>query len=247
MQWTRECAAVIPCFNQAREVSLVVQGTRPLVDRVIVVDDGSTDGTAKAAAAAGAEVIAHPRNLGKGAALQAGWRRAAALGFSWAVSLDGDGQHAPGDIPLFWEKAGARGARMVVGNRLHNRLAIPWLRRHVNEWMTRLLSGMLKTPVADSQCGFRLVHLESLLSLPLAAERFEIESEVLTRFVRRGWRVEYVPIQVIYRRASGSKIRPVADGIRWARWWWGATRGAPRPVSALVRAPSGELAAEFHS
>jgi glycosyltransferase involved in cell wall biosynthesis len=103
VDWTRQCAAVIPCFNEAPFIASIVAKVRSHLPSIIVVDDGSTDGTALKAKAAGAEVIRLACNAGKGAALQKGWRHAREQGFSWVLMMDGDGQHAAEDIPTAWE------------------------------------------------------------------------------------------------------------------------------------------------
>ena len=137
----------------------VVRDVQLHVLRVIVVDDGSTDATGLEAAAAGAEVIRHPNNRGKGAALRTGLARAQELGFDWALMLDGDGQHAVGDVPNFFAAVARSGADLVVGNRLGSADRMPFVRRQVNRWMTSQLSRMTGRPLSDSQCGFRLVKL----------------------------------------------------------------------------------------
>jgi len=223
--WKRQCAAVIPCYNEAGRIASVIEGVRRHLPNLIVVDDGSTDGTGRSAKTAGAEVIGQSCNRGKGSALRAGWRHARQLGFTWALALDGDGQHAPDDIPKFFTCAETTGATLVVGDRMGNAAAMPWLRRQVNRWMSRRLSARASVRLPDSQCGFRLAHLETLARLPLAARRFEIESETLVAFLAAGEQVAFVPIQVIYGPGP-SKICPVLDTWRWMRWW-----AAPRPAS----------------
>lgn len=218
VNWTLQCAAVIPCFNEARNVETVVARVRLHLPSVIVVDDGSTDDTAQQAKVAGAEVIRLDRNTGKGAALRAGWQRARQRGFSWVLTMDGDGQHAPEDIPKFLTRAERNAAALVVGDRMGNCAAMPWLRRQVNRWMTRRLSALAGVHLTDSQCGFRLAHLETLMRLPLSARRFEIESETLVSFLAAGLPVEFVPIRVIYE-SRRSNICPFVDTWRWLRWW----------------------------
>lgn len=216
--WTRECAAVIPCFNEVGTVATVVGGIRAHLPSVIVVDDGSTDGTAEAATAAGATVIPNPGNRGKGAALRTGLNHARAQGFTWALTMDGDGQHAAADIPAFFKGAETTSAELVIGNRLTTPEKIPPLRRAVNRLMTRLLSRLTRTPLADSQCGFRLIHLAAWSRLPLTTDHFETESETLVQFIRAGYHAAFVPVQVIYQKRH-SKIRPLIDTWRWLRWW----------------------------
>jgi len=116
---------VIPCFNEGASIAAVVAAARRQFPRVLVVDDGSTDDTAARAQSAGAQVVRHAKNLGKGAALRTGLAQARQQGFEWAFTLDGDGQHAPDGIPAFLECAGQTGALLVVGNRMPTRAPFP--------------------------------------------------------------------------------------------------------------------------
>jgi len=216
--WANQCAAVIPCFNEAGHIAAVVAGVQRHLPNVVVVDDGSTDDTADQAKAAGADVVRFSKNSGKGSALRAGWQRAAEHGFHWVLMLDGDGQHAPDDIPNFFVCAEKSDATLVIGNRMKNCRAMPWLRRQANRWMSRRLSRLTGERLPDSQCGFRLACLDTLLRLPRPVDRFEIESEVLVAFLAAGQKAGFVPIQTIYKTGA-SKIHPLADTWRWLRWW----------------------------
>lgn len=217
MDWPSQCAAVIPCLNEAASIESLVQQVREQLPRVFVVDDGSTDSTGKLASRAGGEVLRHDITQGKGAALVAGWRTARERGFSWAMTLDGDGQHSPADIPAFLRCADRTGAALIVGNRMGDAGQMPWLRRQVNRWMSRRLSRLSGRELPDSQCGLRLVDLRALSKLDLVTRHFEIESEVLLAFVGAGYPVAFVPIRVIYKSAR-SKIHPWRDTVRWFRW-----------------------------
>ncbi len=217
MDWKRDCAAVLPCFNEAAHIRRVVREVHTHLSKVIVVDDGSTDDTADLARSAGAEIRPLPQNLGNGAAAQRGWRHARQLGYDWVLMLDGDGQHAAGEIPAFFARAEATGAALIVGNRMNKAGAMPLVRRCANRWMSRRISKLTGVRLPDSQCGFRLAHLETLLNLPLHANRFEIESAMLVAFLAAGEKVEFVPIRTIYDHHA-SKIRPLADSWRWLRW-----------------------------
>jgi glycosyltransferase involved in cell wall biosynthesis len=218
VQWTHTCAAVIPCFNEAPHIAGLVATVRAFVPTVLVVDDGSDDDTGPLAAQAGANVLRHPCNTGKGAALKTGLDQCAAAGFARAITLDGDGQHRPEDIPALLTCAEQTGARLVVGNRLHNARAIPWLRRQVNRWMSRRISRRAGVGLPDTQCGFRLVELAAWRTLRLRTSHFETESEMLLAFLAAGHRVEFVPIQVV-GRGPRSHIHPLKDSWRWWRWW----------------------------
>jgi glycosyltransferase involved in cell wall biosynthesis len=223
-EWPKKCAAVIPCLDEQETIATVVAGASRHLSTVLVVDDHSRDQTAERARKAGATVLAHDRTLGKGAALQTGWRRARELGFTWAVNLDGDAQHCPSDIPAFFQRAEQTSAPLVVGNRMQRADRMPPLRRWVNRWMSHRISKLAGLDLPDSQCGFRLMNLERWRDLSLKRCHFEVESEVLLAFAGAGLKVEFVPIQVIYRQ-HGSKIRPFPDTFRWFSWWLDARRG----------------------
>jgi glycosyltransferase involved in cell wall biosynthesis len=185
----------------------------------VVVDDGSTDETSARAEASGAQLIRLQPNRGKGAALRRGLLHAHAQGFRWALVLDGDGQHRPDDIPRVFRCAEEKHADLVIGNRLQASDGMPRLRLLVNKWMTARISKLCGLPIADSQCGFRLLRLDKWASLSWRADRFEVDSEMVVGFVRAAFRVEFVPIQVVYNRTE-SRISPVVDTYRWLRWWF---------------------------
>jgi glycosyltransferase involved in cell wall biosynthesis len=236
MDWKRQCAAVIPCFNEAAHIGAVVAGVKKILPNVIVVDDGSTDATARLAKNSGATILSLKKNSGKGAALRAGWKFARELDFDWILMLDGDGQHAADDIPKFFDAVDKTNAALVVGNRMENSAAMPWLRRKVNQIMSKRISRLTGAPLPDSQCGFRLAHLETLLQLPFSASRFEIESEMLVAFLAAGHEIEFVPVQTIYKNAA-SKIRALPDTCRWLRWQFAQCKPQRREI-LLAQSPA---------
>lgn len=157
--------------------------------------------------------------------MAAGWARATALGCEWVITLDGDGQHSPDDLPAFFRSAETTGARLVIGNRMHHSAPMPWLRRRVNQWLSQRISALVGTPIPDSQCGFRLIHLPSLADTDITASHFEIESDLLLQFALHRFPIQFIPIQTIYA-AERSKIRPLRDTLRWIQWWVKARRQA---------------------
>ncbi len=217
VNWATECAAVVPCLNEARAIGALVQGTKQFLPNVIVVDDGSTDETSHQARTAGAEVLRHETPRGKGNSLRAGWELAHQRGFTWALALDGDGQHAPEDIPTFLARAERGDTSLIIGDRMSQQREMPAVRRFVNRWMSRKLSRVARQNFPDSQCGFRLVKLDALARIPMHATHFEIESEQLLAFAAAGDGIAFVPIRVIYR-TERSKIHPWRDTLRWFRW-----------------------------
>lgn len=217
MLWQQQCAALIPCLNEASTISEIVCAVKAFLPVVLVVDDGSTDATGDVARTAGATVLRNEQPMGKGAALRAGWEHGRRLGLEWVLCMDGDGQHAPQDIPKFLSRAEKGDVALVAGERMHAPGTMPIVRRITNRFMSWQLSRLAGVRLSDTQCGFRLLHLPSLERLQVKSECFEIESEVLIQFARARLGIAFVPIQVIYADER-SKIRPLRDTLRWWNW-----------------------------
>jgi glycosyltransferase involved in cell wall biosynthesis len=210
-----EIVAVIPAFECAPSIGAVVAGVRRYLETVVVVDDGSRDGTAEAACRAGARVASLPENHGKGYALREGIRlaldlRPRALA---VVLLDGDGQHDPDDLPALFATWDRGEAELVIGTRLEHPEKIPGARYWTNYIGSRVLSWMTGLELRDSQSGLRLLDAELLRRLPLESDGYAIESEMLLKAARRGARVAHVPIRVIYDGLP-SHFRPLRDVLR---------------------------------
>jgi glycosyltransferase involved in cell wall biosynthesis len=207
--------AVIPGLNEAERIEPVVRGALEHVDRVFVIDDGSTDQTAAVAREAGAEVLQHATNLGKGASLRDGLSRAFEEGCDLAITLDADGQHLPGELPRFLEAWGA-GADLVVGTRMGDAATMPWLRRNTNLVMSWIVSRLAGAPIPDSQNGFRAITRRTWETLgpTLTTSGFDFESDILIQAGRRGLRIASVPVSTIYGDEQ-SRIRPCRDTIRF--------------------------------
>jgi glycosyltransferase involved in cell wall biosynthesis len=195
----RACA-IIPAYRAARTVGEVVRETRalwPLPDAVIVVDDGSDDDTAEIARAAGAVVLSHPNNRGKGAALRTGMRYALAHGFQAAVTLDADAQHPPAEARRLVDVEPDPGA-LVLGIRDLVRAGAPRANQMSNRISNFFLSLFCGRPLADTQCGLRRYPLEATLALGGQDDGYAFEAEVILRAVAAGLPIVEVPIQVIY-------------------------------------------------
>jgi glycosyltransferase involved in cell wall biosynthesis len=205
--------ALVAAFNEARTIAAVVEGVGADVDRVIVVDDGSSDGTADRAREAGAEVVVHPANMGKGHAVRTGLARVFEGAFTHVLLLDADLQHLPQEASSLLAEAGASGADVVIGERRFERARMPASRYHANRIGSRVLSWFVGVPVHDTQCGFRVFRVDALRPLRLRAAGYEIETEMLVKVRRRGGRVAAVPITAVYN-AQRSKLRPVRDTTR---------------------------------
>jgi len=190
-------AALVPALDCADTVGDVVRGARSHVGCVLVVDDGSTDSTANEARAAGAEVLSHGQNLGKGAALAAGLRYLEERGFSHAISLDADGQHLADEIPKLVAASRAEPGALVLGARqIESEVAA--IKRFGNEFANVWVRIATGRDLGDTQCGFRVYPIAPTLALEATGLRFDFETEVLIRAVRAGTEVRSVPIRVFY-------------------------------------------------
>jgi len=207
-------AAVIPAYFEEKHVADVVRRTLAQLDNVLVVDDGSTDATAAAARSAGAEVIVHPQNLGKGESIKAGLRHWLERNSVYAMVLDADGQHLPEEITRFLETASTTRAELLLGTRMQDVGEMPLVRRLTNRYMSNKISRLCGQPIPDTQCGFRMVHRSLIPELLGGAERFDYETEMLILASRRGCRIESVPITTVYSDEVSS-IHPVRDTIRF--------------------------------
>lgn len=207
--------AVIPAYNEAKSIASVAREVQRYVDRVIVVDDGSTDGTSSAVGKLGVVLVGHPRNLGKGTALQTGADYARAQGCSAVVTIDGDGQHNPAEIPSLVETATERAADIVIGKRRRRRREMPFGRRMVNSSSSALLSLLTGRRIFDVHSGFRFIRRPVLDNINLAG-RFDGEIGFLIDAAKAGFVIAEVAVETIYRREE-SKINPLRDTARFFR------------------------------
>ncbi|HEX7517952.1 MAG TPA: glycosyltransferase family 2 protein [Chthoniobacterales bacterium] len=207
-------AAVIPAYLEEKHIADVVRRTLQQLDNVLVIDDGSADATAATARNAGAEVIMHPQNVGKGESIKTGLRHLLDRNFIYIAILDGDGQHLPEEIARFLEAASSARAELLIGTRMKDVREMPLLRRLVNRYMSNKISRLCGQPIPDTQCGFRMVHYSLIPDLLGGAERFDYETEMLILASRKGCRIESVPIATVYSDEVSS-IHPVRDTIRF--------------------------------
>ena len=208
--------ALIPAFNEERTIGGVVRRALPFVQRVLVIDDGSTDRTAELARAAGAEARRHQTNRGKGVSLQEGFRQVIEEGWKGVIVLDGDGQHEPEEIPRFLATARDDDFEIVVGNRMGASSGMPAVRYNTNWVTSQIVSFLAGQKIPDSQCGFRLLKKELLKQVICTTRNYDMESEQLIKAGRLGFRISSVPINCIYS-GQVSKINPGRDTWRFIR------------------------------
>lgn len=207
-------AALIPALDEAETIADVVRGIGHHVHEIVVVDDGSRDGTGALAAEAGAEVVTHERPGGKGTAIRSGLTHLLRRDtLTHILCLDADLQHRPDEAPRLLAAAASTSADLVIGVRQFERAAMPASRYHANRIGSRALSSFVGTAICDTQCGYRLFRRDILDGLRLRARGYEIETEMLVKVRRRGGRIVEVPVSAVYGQRR-SKLRPVRDTTR---------------------------------
>ena len=228
-----QTAAIIPAYQDEKHIGDIVRRTRERLYHVLVIDDGSTDQTAQRAREAGAEVIVHNQNRGKGEAIKTGlahWLAAANTSadtegglnreVAWVSLLDSDGQHLPEEIDRFLAAAAsAMQPTFLIGTRMNNLTGMPFIRRVVNRYMSGQISRVCKQEIPDTQCGFRMLDHQLIPQLLGGGDRFDYDTEVLIIASRKGYRIVSVPITTIYTDQV-SKIRPLRDAIRFLKLMW---------------------------
>jgi glycosyltransferase involved in cell wall biosynthesis len=207
---------LIPALNCAATIDNAVRGALAHVPLVLVVDDGSTDATASRAAAAGAAVVSHGENRGKGAALATGLSWMEARGVKRVLTMDGDGQHLSNQIPVLLGAAEESMPTLVVGARQVDNQSVAPIKLFGNRFANRWVEIACGMAIPDTQSGFRVYPLPEVSALGARARRFGYETEVLIRAVRAGIPIRSVPVQVYYPPIDErvSHFRPVLDTIR---------------------------------
>jgi glycosyltransferase involved in cell wall biosynthesis len=214
---TEKFAVIIPALNAERTLPRVVVDARAQLEPVLVIDDGSTDATGAVAAAAGATVIRHPVNCGKGGALKTGFRWALENGFDGVVTLDADGQHLASEIPKFLRERERGGADLIIGGRSHLFEQMLPRRRMANRFSAACIAFASGVKITDSQSGFRFYSANLLRNLKLRTDGFDMESEVIVRAGRRKFGIVTIPIELGFVDGiATSHYKPLKDTLRIA-------------------------------
>ena len=201
--------AVIPAYNEGDSIINIVKKTTKYVNKVVVVDDGSRDKTKEAAEKAGAIVLRHIVNLGKGSALKTGCDFAVKKDAAFIIALDADAQHNPEDIPRFTEKL--KKYDIILSYRKSSSKMPPIL-RFGNWFISNVVNLLYGVRLTDTQCGFRAFSKEAYKKIRWDASDYSMESEMISRAGKQRLKYVQIPIQTIY--SDKYKGTTIIDGIR---------------------------------
>lgn len=208
---------IIPTHNEAKAIAGIIRRIRQQELEVLVVDDGSQDNTSEIAKDNGAIVLRNLINEGKGASLIRGFAYAVSRDFDAAITMDGDGQHLPEEIPYFTRLATYSNSGILIGNRMLKRKNMPYVRLFTNKFMSWLISLAAGQSVPDTQCGFRLIKRGVLERIDLKTSKYETESEIIIQASRLGFKIESIPVKSVYEGGK-SQINPIVDTLRFIRF-----------------------------
>jgi glycosyltransferase involved in cell wall biosynthesis len=215
--------AIIPCYNEEITIGSIVLKTKPYVDKILVINDGSNDDTSKIAQQAGATVISHKKNKGKTAAIKTGFKYAISQNFDYAVTIDGDAQHNPREIPTVLENVVNNGNDISLGVRYGNNTEMPIWRKvgkRILDFATSMGNG---GTITDSQCGFRAFNKKAIKALTsrLTGEAFSVESEQLIKAHELGLSIGKTRISCKYKNLDTSTKNPTSHGsavLKYVIW-----------------------------
>jgi len=212
---TKRTLVLIPCFNEEMTIGSIVLKTKRYVDTVLVVDDGSGDSTAQIAKEAGAVVLSHSRNKGKSAAIKTGFTYAMQNGFDYIITLDGDGQHNPAEIPMMLSEMQNNGHDIVVGTRFGPSTEMPGWRKIGKRVLDYATSAGTGGRLTDSQSGFRGFNKKAIqyLTPKLDGQGFSVESEQLIKAHELGLHVGDARVACKYNGLETSTKGPTSHGV----------------------------------
>lgn len=208
---------LIPAYNESKRLKYLFPELRKFNLDIVVVDDGSQDQTSRLAEEAGAMVLRHDRNSGKGQALRTGFNFILEKGYDAVITMDADLQHDTGHIPDFIREYQTRDADIILGDRMLETTSMPRLRYWTNKITSRIISLLTGCSMRDTQSGFRLIRKNVLRGIKLSTSKFDTESEVLIKALAKGFKVISIPVRTIYFEDHGSKIKPLTDTLRFMR------------------------------
>ena len=212
MQRSDKICILIPAYNAQDTLGSVLKKIEPLKSDIVVVDDGSSDETKRLALENRVQLLEHPLNLGKGAALRTGFQYILQRDYRVVITLDADGQHDPSEIPFLLKIFQSIKPDILIASRATEFDKMTFLRRFWNRLGVKAVSRLCHSDITDSQSGFRLIRTEVLRAVELSTSRFETELELLIKACKKGFGVLCVPISTPRIDGTGSThFRPVVD------------------------------------
>ncbi|MGI0063235.1 MAG: glycosyltransferase family 2 protein, partial [Nitrosotalea sp.] len=188
----------IPAFNEEKSISDIVKRSLSYVDAVVVYDDGSTDNTSRIAEEAGAQVLRNEKNLGKGAALKSLFQHARKIDASVVVTIDGDGQFLPEEIPKLMKPVIENGFDIVIGYRFDNGDQMPSYRKMGNKLLDRITNVATNLPCRDTQSGFRAYSKKAISSIDFRTSGFGADAQILINASQKGLKITEEKVTVLY-------------------------------------------------
>ena len=211
---------IMPVHNEAKTINgLLEQIKLEAGCDVIVIDDGSSDGSGEKARQCGAHVITNKVKSGKGYSLREGFKYALTNGYRGVITMDGDGQHLPKDLNCFLNFPKISSSCVIVGNRMNDTAKMPVIRRWTNQFMSSIISLAAGQTITDSQCGLRFIGSDVLNNVHLNCTGFEIESEILMKASKEKFLIYTVDIHTVYQDEV-SKINPLRDTLRFFTYFF---------------------------
>lgn len=207
--------ALICAYNEEKSIRSIINKTSKYVDAVLVVNDGSSDNTSREIKRTKAILIDHKINRGKGEALKSGFSFIKRKNYDLLVMLDADGQHDPKEIPKLIRELN-KGYDIIIGTRKKSKSRMPIIRRCTNFITSLIVSLIIAQKVKDSQSGFRVMKTKILKNIELVSKRYDLESEILVKASRKGYKIGHASIKTIYGDET-SKIHPIKDTFRFIR------------------------------
>lgn len=199
---------IIPAYNAERTISSVILDLHKcnFKTQIVVINDGSTDDTINKVTGLKIEILEHPENLGKGAALRTGFQWAQRRNANLILTLDADGQHNPFEAVKLMNKMSDQDADIVIGSRMSNLQKMPLHRILSNVITSKLITWRIKQNIEDSQSGFRLIRADVVNNIELTTNKFDLESEVIIKAGLSNYKIVSVPITTIYEKNSRSSV-----------------------------------------
>lgn len=228
-----EIVVCIPAFNEAKTIGSVVLKSKAYANHVLVCDDGSTDETSLEGTRNGAMVVRHKTNLGKGAALKTLMEEASKFRPDVVVTIDGDDQHDPSDIPRLVRPVLDGDADIVVGCRFNGNNRIPFYRKVGNFILTVMTNWKAGTSIRDTQSGFRSYSSRIIPRIPIEENGMGVDSQILVQAARQGFRIEEQNVSVSYQ-GDTSTFNPVSHILRVT---WSLLRGNYRGIRRTLSVP----------